>query len=282
MFVYDRSRNVFVVHGGLDDARNVLGDTWEYDGSNWNEVTSARDLPLWDHGGAWSETLQGVIMFGGLTPEIVQPQDTWVLRNGDWELVPTENSPPVRRDTRIIYDGDHGRNLLFGGWDTDGGLDGVNDDDFGDLWQLRVLIPQEQIQDVIDGVQELVGAGALSQDEAEDVIAKLGTAVEELDKPDNQAALGSIEDAVGELESAGLDPDVGFALMDQLAGIAREIAAQAIDEAIACDPTNSDIADAQQVLNDGDELRATDAFKDTVNKYKDALAKAEGVVSSCS
>ena len=69
--------------------------------------------------------------------------------------------------------------------------------------------------------------------------------------------------------------------MDDLTGVTRQIAEDALNEAIACDPDNPDLDDAQQALDEGDALRASEAFKDAVNEYKDALAKAEGVLSSC-
>jgi len=84
--------------------------------------------------------------------------------------------------------------------------------------------------------------------------------------PDNQAALGNLEGAVGEIEAAvddGMDPVQGAQIMDDMAEIARLMAVEAIDDAIARG------GDAQQSLAAGDALRAA-------GDYKDALAKAEG------
>ena len=66
---------------------------------------------------------------------------------------------------------------------------------------------------------------------------------------------------------------VGDALMNGFAGVARQLATTAIDE--ACD-RGGDVGDAQDALAAEDELRASGAFKDAINKYKDAVAKAEG------
>lgn len=63
--------------------------------------------------------------------------------------------------------------------------------------------------------------------------------------------------------------------MNQLAGIARRLAEKALTEAIAQGGDSSKIAEAEQGLNNGDALRAAGSFKDAVNKYKDALSKAE-------
>ena len=73
----------------------------------------------------------------------------------------------------------------------------------------------------------------------------------------------------------------GAALMDQLAGVARQLAQDAFDQATACDPSNPDLIDAQASLDEGNERRSSAEFKDAVNSYKDALSKADGVISSC-
>ena len=113
-----------------------------------------------------------------------------------------------------------------------------------------------------------------------DVTAKLQTALDELDKtpPDNQAAITQIEGAIGDVETAvngGFNPMQASSHMDRLAEMGRQLAVIAIDQAIAQrdDPAKTDLA--QQFLADGDALRAAGAFKDAVNKYKDALATAE-------
>ena len=127
---------------------------------------------------------------------------------------------------------------------------------------------------VESGTSSTVGA-------VEDAKAKAQTALDELNTTplDNQAAVGNIEGAVGDLEAAiGLDPaqdPILTDLMDQLAGLAQQLASDALDQAIAQGGDPTVIADAQQALVEGDTLRASGAFKDAVNKYKDALAKAE-------
>ena len=150
------------------------------------------------------------------------------------------------------------------------------------------------IQEVIDELQDIVNDPSMSPvvvDKVEDALAKAQTALDELNKtpPDNQAAVGNIEGTVGDLEAAlgldpALDPDL-IDLMDQLAGIARRIAEDAIDQAIAAGGDPQTISEAQQSLAAGDAARQLaqsgqlDKFKEAVNKYKDALAKAESALS---
>ena len=115
-----------------------------------------------------------------------------------------------------------------------------------------------------------------------DAASKLETALTELAKspPDNQAAVGNIEGAVAELEVAVseglLDLAQGTFLIDQLAGVARQLAETAIGEAITRGGDAGDINEAEMFLLQGDALRMAGGFKDAVNAYKDALAKAEG------
>ena len=123
-------------------------------------------------------------------------------------------------------------------------------------------------------------------DKIEDVLEKTETAYEELNKepPDYQAVLGNLEGAVGDLEAAVkdglLDPDVGKKHMDLCTRIARQLAMNAINEAEACEGDEAIIDEAWAYLEEGDDLRGEDPpkFKDAINKYKDALAKAESAL----
>ena len=94
---------------------------------------------------------------------------------------------------------------------------------------------------------------------------------------------------MGELEAAVsdglLDLEQGRQLMDQLAGIARQLAENALAEAISQGGDPQEINDAQQALAEGDAARLlgnlfmVEGFKEAVNRYKDALAKAESSLS---
>ncbi len=145
------------------------------------------------------------------------------------------------------------------------------------------LMPQQQLEAKIAELQEIVdnNLGTPLADKLEDAIASLTTASEELDKtpPDDQAAVGNIEGAVGDVEAALNDglysAEVLNQCMDRLAGIARQLAVSAVDEAIVRGGDPGSIADAQESLADGDAHRASGEFKDAIGKYKDALAKAE-------
>ena len=126
--------------------------------------------------------------------------------------------------------------------------------------------------------------GTLVADKVEDVIVNLGVVIAELHKtpPDNQAAIGNLEGAVGDLEAAVkdglLDEAQGTVVMDFLAEIARRLAEDAVDTAVAAGGDSGDIDDAKAFLAEADGLRGQGKFKDAVAKYKDALSKAEGAI----
>ena len=164
----------------------------------------------------------------------------------------------------------------------------------GDFHVTPPPTPEETLENQIDALQDIIDeADPALASTAADATSKVETAVEELTKtpPDNQGGIGNIEGAVGELEVAlelldpVEDPDEVAALtaaIDALVGAARQLAVDAIAEADAQMIDANVLMDAELALAEGDALRAGDpamgippAFKDAVNKYKDALSKAE-------
>jgi hypothetical protein len=236
-----------------------------------------------------------MIVFGGLVEGVGWTNDVWVLENANglggtphWtQLAPTGTPPSVRDKHTAVYNSDTNRMIVFGGVTYEAGSWQL----LNDVWVLTdangIVSPQQQLESACDDLQDIVdnNPGTPLADKVEDALAKCQTAKDELTKepPDNQAAVGNIEGVVGDLEAAVkdelLDAEQGTNLMDQLAGIARSLAVDAIDQANADPQSDPDsISEAEQYLADGDLLVEYEAFKDAVNKYKDALAKAESAL----
>jgi hypothetical protein len=144
-----------------------------------------------------------------------------------------------------------------------------------------------EVEEVVGQLQQIVddNPGTSLADKAEDALAKAQTALDELAKtpPDYQAAVGNMEGAVGDLEAAVndglLDAEQGTELMHLLTCSAWQLAVGAICQAIDCQADADKIAEAEQALNEGEELWIDGAYKDAVNKFKDGLAKAGGAIS---
>jgi hypothetical protein len=153
----------------------------------------------------------------------------------------------------------------------------------------HVVATRPPLVEVADDLAEIVAANPDTPlaDKVEDAIAKLEAALQKLAEtpPDRQGALGELEGAVGELEAAvkdGLLPvSEGTALMDRIAsseeapGGARELAEEAIRQALEREGDGEQITEAHRALAEGDAKRGSGEFKDAIAKYKDALSKAE-------
>ena len=143
--------------------------------------------------------------------------------------------------------------------------------------------PAATISSAIAELEAIIAESPGSRsDKLEDARDKLRKALEELKKtpPARQAAMGAIEGALGDLEVATaeghLDAAESTRLLDRVTGAARQLAVDATKEATARGGQASKIQEANRALAEGDALRAAGSFKSAVNKYKDALSKAEG------
>lgn len=122
--------------------------------------------------------------------------------------------------------------------------------------------------------------GSRLADKIEDALAKLRQAFAKWNAGDLQGALGALEGAAGDLEAALednlLSAAVAGPLLNEIAGIARSLAQQQIDAAIARGGSASKINLALGSLAAGDSLLASGQYKNACAKYKDALSKAQG------
>lgn len=141
------------------------------------------------------------------------------------------------------------------------------------------------IHQVFGEIQTIIGANPSSPiaDKLENAADSAALALIELNEspPDLRAALGRLEGAVGDLETAsrdGLDPAALLSLMTTLANAGREIVQTTLDVAISGNGHTSEIAEAEYLLAEGDALRDAGAYKDAVSKYGDALVKSENAL----
>jgi len=112
--VYDSINHKTILFGGWDDTIGLMNDTWIYD-----SPASSPDTRYW-HGMVYDSNYHKVIVFGGRNAGAPGQalEDTWVFdpSNNEWtELLPSSH-PSNRMDSSVIYDSNHQKTILFGGF----------------------------------------------------------------------------------------------------------------------------------------------------------------------
>lgn len=116
---FDERRGVIVLFGGTS-LGSLLNDTWEWDGTRWQEVGTPTfsPRPRHSHMMAYDAERGRVVMHGGflgLGPGF--SNETWEW-DGDariWRQLAPLNVPPVKANADMAYDYARGRLVLFAG-----------------------------------------------------------------------------------------------------------------------------------------------------------------------
>lgn len=117
---YDSARHMTVLFGGdgADAGGNhlLLNDTWEYDGSDWRQVATARSPSgRYGLGLAYDSGRGKTVMFGGHDDTTGRLNDTWEYDGNDWTQVVIANPPAVRFLHSMAYVSALGKTVVFGG-----------------------------------------------------------------------------------------------------------------------------------------------------------------------
>jgi hypothetical protein len=126
---YDASRRVSIIFGGETPQKgggcNVpegegfycCNDTWEWDGTNWTDVTPSSGGPSARLGQAMAyDATRGVtLLYGGIDCRSATYQDdTWEWTGTGWTRLQV-SGPPARANTALAHDPVRGVLVLFGG-----------------------------------------------------------------------------------------------------------------------------------------------------------------------
>jgi hypothetical protein len=117
---YDRARDRVVVFGGFDGSTS-LGDTWEWDGVAWVDVTPAGPgpQPRIQHSMAYDAERSRVVLHGGRIGSVVL-NDVWEWDGQVWSQV-SEPQSPGRWSHGMAYDEARNELVVTGGvHDLDG------------------------------------------------------------------------------------------------------------------------------------------------------------------
>ena len=124
---YDRHRGRVVLFGGAD-ASTVRGDTWEWDGAGWAQISLAGPEPRTFAAMAYDSLRQRTVLFGGNRvlfggdPAASNTflGDTWEWDGLKWTPI-RASGPPPRAEAAIAFDEKRNRIVLFGGYNRAGG-----------------------------------------------------------------------------------------------------------------------------------------------------------------
>ena len=125
---YDAARQRVVMFGGASTGAlyPVLGDTWEWNGTTWAQITTTH-TPAARYGATmhYDSARQRVVLFGGFadanqtwTPTLYATGQ-WSFDGTDWTLdTPADQLPPLRGGASLAYDTTANAAILFGGYNA--------------------------------------------------------------------------------------------------------------------------------------------------------------------
>ena len=112
---YDSVRNVTVLFGGFAGGA-ALGDTWEYDGTNWKGIFPTTSPPARLGSAMTYDTARHVsVLFGGRSVT-TEYNDVWEWDGSHWTQASVGGTSPATRDRHgMTYDNVRGVHVMFGG-----------------------------------------------------------------------------------------------------------------------------------------------------------------------
>lgn len=119
--VCDIGRSRAVLFGGTDAVGLPLSDTWEWDGTGWQQRDPLQRPPaLSHHAMAYDATRQTVVLFGGLN--VVSRNWTWLYDGTTWREQQPAVNPRAVHNCMLAFDAERRLVVLFGGRDDAGRL----------------------------------------------------------------------------------------------------------------------------------------------------------------
>ncbi|MBZ5580279.1 MAG: hypothetical protein LAP40_27290 [Acidobacteriia bacterium] len=124
MAPFGHSGQALLYGGGWDTT--VFGDTWLWDGTNWNLLHPANSPGLLSgHAMTYDAARAQIVLFGGVNGQTFLPtNETWVWDGTNWTQMHPAVSPPARYAHAMAYDAVLQKVVLFGGI---GGFGDAND-----------------------------------------------------------------------------------------------------------------------------------------------------------
>ncbi|MEZ6038646.1 MAG: kelch repeat-containing protein [Planctomycetota bacterium] len=117
--VYDTHRHVMVTFGGRSPTTTATAnDTWEYDGTDWQQVfpaTSPNNRAFYSM--AFDQRRGVTVLYGTQSGSVAGGGDqTWEYDGTTWTQATTATTPPGLETPAMAYDAARGVVVMFGGW----------------------------------------------------------------------------------------------------------------------------------------------------------------------
>lgn len=131
---FDSQRQVVVMFGGFDNQDIVDNETWEFNGTSWQQVTPVHSPSArYGHGMVYDDDRHVVVLFGGNDGQGNGLNDTWEYNGTDWIQVTTLHAPSHRQHFGMTYDSCRQKAVLFGGGETSTGTWEYNGTDWQEI-----------------------------------------------------------------------------------------------------------------------------------------------------
>jgi cysteine-rich repeat protein len=119
---YDGARGRTVMFGGSGSTIGSLGDTWEWDGSEWTALPAGANNPpvRSGHRMVYDPIRKTIVMFGGYETLDAVDYTVWEWDRGWTPITPAFSgaAPPARTTFGMAFDPALGETLVFGGSDA--------------------------------------------------------------------------------------------------------------------------------------------------------------------
>lgn len=113
---YDRERGVTVLFGGVSPGWLMRNDTWEYDGINWEQVSTSGPSARFGAAMTFDATRGASLLHGGLIGLYYGAEsDLWKWDGVAWQRITPNAQGPQRSEHSLVYDPKSGALLAFGG-----------------------------------------------------------------------------------------------------------------------------------------------------------------------
>jgi hypothetical protein len=133
---YDSARHVTVLHGGATSGADT-GDTWEWNGAAWTNITDVGMTPRSGHSMAFDSGRGVMVAFGGVHgPSFLD--SLWEYNGVAWTQTTPTTTPNARSGSCMAYDAARHHAVMFGGTTSSSVTD--------EVWELQASTSSPQFQ----------------------------------------------------------------------------------------------------------------------------------------